>query len=528
MMKTKYIYMLLLGLLSVFNTGCEDRLDIAKHGNLGGQEDFYKTDDDALQALASLYSTWGDNYFNWFFTKNLLADDVWCGGGLRGDNSDMEKLNEYTFDTDHGMIQSLYSGMYSIIYKSNLIIDLVSPDTDVKKRAVSEAKFFRAWAHFELVTLFGTAPIVDHLLSPGEYRLANSKPEDTWMFIEKDLSDVINSNVLPSKANANDSETGIRVTKEVAQAMLGKAYVFQGKYAEASNILDIVIGTEKYGLYNGEYDMLLHVAANGSSESMLEVQKRNDSEQSWSQMTMTFIMQGWRSDKLTISGEASSYIAAGTYGFMNPRKSLYDAFVEMEGEDGYRLKSSLRTYKQVEKIGIVVQPGLFIVGHEGYFMWKNRALKEDCIYDASYFQAFQYINLRVMRYAEVLLLAAEAHVLGGSKDKALDYINRIRTRARLKNLSTVTLDDVKKEKRLELCLESVRYQDLVRWGDVSTFLSEQGKEIPSFSIGGVVIQFENSVYGFKEKHKLLPIPRKEIELNPNMKQHESWSSTILK
>ena len=95
----------MLGILSIVGTGCEERLDIPKHGNLGGQEDFYKTDDDALQALASLYNTWGGNYYNWFYVKNLLADDVWCGGGSRGDNASMEQLNEYTFDTDHGMVQ---------------------------------------------------------------------------------------------------------------------------------------------------------------------------------------------------------------------------------------------------------------------------------------------------------------------------------------------------------------------------------------------------------------------------------------
>ena len=521
-MKTKYISLLVAGFLSLFNTACEDRLDIAKHGNLGGQDEFYKTDEDASQALASLYTSWGSNYYNWFYTKNLLADDVWCGGGSRGDNSSMEQLNEYTFDTDHGMVQSLYSGMYGIIYKANLIIDLLDSDTDAKKRAIAEARFFRAWSHFELVTLYGTAPIVDHLLQPSEYRLPNSTPEDTWTFIEKDLNDAINSGALPSKANVNDSETGIRVTKEVAQAMLGKAYLFQGKYGEAAAILDKVIESGKYALYSGEYDMLLHVAANGCSESMLEVQKRNDTEQAWNQMTMTFIMQGWRTDKLTMGAPASTYIATGTYGFMNPRASLYNAFVEEEGADGYRLKGTMRTSQQMKEIGVSVQSGAYMVGHEGYFMWKNRALKEDCVYDASFFQALQYINLRVMRYAEVLLLAAEAHVMGGSMDKALKYINEVRTRARLQSLSSVTLDDVKKEKRLELCLESVRYQDLVRWGDAETIMKDQGKEIPTFSNSGVEFQFKNSTYGFKTKHKLLPIPRKEIELNPNMVQNENW------
>jgi len=521
-MKTKYISIWLLGLLSVFHISCEDRLDIPKHGNMGSQEDFYKTDDDALSALASLYNSWGDSYYNWFFTKNLLADDVWCSGGSRGDNASMEQLNEYTFDTDHGMITSLYAEMYTIIYKANLIIDFLEPDTEVKKRAVAEAKFYRAWAHFELVTLFGTAPVVDHLLSPEEYRLANSTPEELWLFVESDLKDAIDSGALPSKSGIDDAETGIRVTREVAQAMLGKAYLFQGKHSEAAAILDTVIESGKYGLYQGEYDMLQHVAANGSRESMLEVQKRNDAEQAWNQYTMTFLMQGWRTDKLNYSGEAAAVIAQGTYGFMNPRRSLYDAFVATEGTDGYRLKSTMRTSEQMEEFGITLQTGASWVGHEGLYMWKNRTLLEDCIYDASYFQALQYINLRVMRYAEVLLLAAEAHVVSGNPGKALAYINQIRTRAQLPALSAVTLEDVKNEKRLELCLESVRFQDLVRWGDAEAVLGEQGKEIPGFSATGVEILFTNSVYGFKAKHNLLPIPRQELELNPNMEQNAYW------
>lgn len=522
MMKTKYIYILMVGILSVFSTSCDDRLDIPKHGNMGSQEDFYQTDDDAIQALASLYTSWGGNYYNWFFTKNLLADDVWAGGGSRGDNASMEQLNEYTFGTDHGMVQGLYSGLYSIIYKANLIIDLLEPDTDVKKRAVAEARFFRAWSHFELVSLYGTAPVVDHLLSPSEYRLSNGTPEETYAFVESDLNDAINSNALPSKTNANDSETGIRVTKEVAQAMLGKAYLFQGKNSEAAGMLDKVIESGKYALYTGEYDMLLHAVANGSSESMLEVQKRNDSEQAWTQMTMTFIMQGWRTEKLSISPAASSLIASGTYGFFNPRKSLYDAFVAMEGADGYRLKASIHSTAQMADFGITLQSGAYLIGHEGYYMWKNRALRADCVYDASYFQALQYINLRVMRYAEVLLLAAEAHVLSGNSSKALNYINQIRTRAQLPGLASVTLDDVKKEKRLELCIESVRFQDLVRWGDAATVMANQGKEIPAYSTAGAEIQVTNSTYGFKEKHNLLPIPLKEIELNPNMEQNTGW------
>lgn len=521
-MKAKYIYAVLLGLLTVFATSCEDKLNIPKHGNMGGQEDFYKTDTEALQALSSLYNSWGANYYNWFMLKNLLADDVWTGGGLRGDNSSMEQLNEYGFDTDHSMISDLYSGMYGIIYNANLIIDQVEPDTQVKKRAVAEAKFFRAWANFELVTLFGTAPKVDHLLTPGEYRMANSTPEELWSLVEQDLNDAIDSDVLPSKQNVDDSETGIRVTREVAQAMLGKAYLFQKKYPEAVSVLDKVIASKKYSLYKGDYDKLLHAEADGCCESMLEVQKRNDAEQTWTQFTMTYLMMGWRTDRLILTGKAEAVIASGTYGFMNPRKSLYDAFVAAEGKDGYRLNSTIRTYEQVKQFGVELKAGELLVNHEGYFNWKNRALKEDCIVDASYFQGFQHINLRVMRYAEVLLLAAEAHVMGGEQGKAVAYINEVRDRARLTPLSAVTLDDVKKEKRLELWMECVRFQDLVRWGDAETVMGNQGKSVPAFELRGADYRYENTVYGFKAKHNLLPIPLKEMTINPNMEQNEGW------
>lgn len=520
-MKLKNIMSAFLVGASMLFTSCEDGLDIPKHGNMGGQDDFYKTDAEAEQAVASMYTSWGGNYYNWFFTKNMLSDDAWTGGGSRGDNPDMERLNEYTFDTDHGMIAGLYQGLYGIIYNANLIIEKMDPDTPVKAQAVAEAYFFRGWAHFELASLWGTAPVVDHLLQPGEYHKSNSTAEELWARTEEDFRTAVNSNALPSKSSVDDNTGGIRVSAEVAQAMLGKTLLFEGKYAEAASTLDKVIDSKKYALYQGEYDMLHHAVANSCSEAMLEIQKRNDPEQAWAQMTMTYIMSGWRSSLLNMG--SMNEIASGTYGFMNPTKALYDAFVAREGRDGYRLKSTIRTYDELNaQYGLTVNSGERLVGHEGFFNWKNRALKEDCVMDASYFQALQYINLRVMRYAEVLLLAAEAHVMSGGS-RADEYVNAIRSRARLQPLSGVTLDDIKAEKRLELCFECVRYQDLVRWGDAPTYLGQQGKAVPAFSTKGLEAKaFENASYGFKEKHKLLPIPRKEIELNGNMKQNTGW------
>ncbi len=502
-------------------TSCEDGLDIPKHGNMGGQDDFYKTDAETEQAVASMYVSWGNNYFNWFFLKNLLSDDVWTGGGSRGDNSDMERLNEYTFDTDHGIIAGVYQGLYGVIYKANLIIEKVTPDTPVKSQAVAEARFFRGWAHFELASLWGTAPVVDHLLEPGEYHKGNSTTEELWDQAENDFRAAIDSKALPSKSNPNDETGAIRVTLETARAMLGKTLVFRGKYADAATELDKVIASGKYDLYRGDYDKLHHAIANNCCEAMLEVQKRNDPEQIWNMFTMTYLMMGWRTSLINIGSMAE--IANGTYGFVNPTGSLYDAFVAMEGKNGYRLNSTIRTYDELNsEYGLTVNAGERLVGHEGLFNWKNRALKADNVMDNQMFQGTQYINLRVMRYAEVLLLAAEAHIKSGGS-KADDYINAIRERVKLAPVSGATLEDLKKEKRLEMCMECVRFQDLVRWGDAAKYLGNRGASIPAFSAKGVEAKaYTNSSFGFKDKHNLLPIPRKEIELNRNMTQNTGW------
>ena len=521
-MKKNILYIALLGFASLMTVSCESELDIEKHGNMGSMDTYYTTDENINTATASLYLQMRSNYYNWFFVKNLLSDDSWCGGGQRGDNGEMEKLNEYSFDSNHGMVESLYSGLYGIIYKANLIIDMTEGDTPVMKHAINEAKVFRAFGHFELATLFGTAPVVDHLLAASEYRQANGTTADLWAIVEQDLTEAIGSGTLPSKNDVNDQETGIRVTKEYAQALLGKAYLFQGKYSEAASMLENVINSNKYALYPGEYDAQFHALANNNCESLFELQKRNDAEQMWNQFDMNFLMQGWRSDKLKYAGEALQVLATGTYGFCNPRKSLYDAFVAWEGADGYRLNKTIWTYPQLENYGVTIRSGSSVYGSEGYFFWKNQAYKDDCCMDFSAFQGLQYIDLKMMRYAEVLLLAAEAHLQAGNSSKALEYINQIRTRAKETPLTNVTLNDIKTEKRLELCLECVRYQDLIRWGDAKSAMAEQGKEVPAYALDGVQWNWQNTSYGFKDKNYLLPIPLKELELNPNMQQNAGW------
>ena len=431
-MKTKSLYTLLVAMLAVLFTGCVDRLNIPKHGSLGSPEEYYQTDAEAEAAVASMYASWRDAHYNWFFVLNCMSDDAWTGGGQRNDNADMEKLNEFNYDTDHSMIQGLYSNLYTLIYKANLILDYVKGDSPVMRRAIAEAHVARGWAHFYLVSLWGTAPIVDHVLAKEEYHVTNGTPENTWAFVETEFQTALDMQVLPSKSSVDDKETGIRLTAEAAKAFLGKAYLFQGKYGEAATILDEVIASQKYDLYRGDYSMLGHSSTNNCCEAVFELNRVWNAEQAWNEFSQLGIMLGWRASMLSYlpGTEAGNLIAQGSYGFMNPQKSLYDAFVAEEGVDGYRLNCTIRTYEQMNEAGVVNFAGSAIPGNEGYFYWKTRLLKEDCIIDQSYLQMLQWNNLRIMRYAEVLLMAAEAHLQGGvDAGKALTYVNAIRERA---------------------------------------------------------------------------------------------------
>ena len=210
----KYIYTLLVAAATLGTTsGCVDRLDIPKHGSFGLPDEYYKTDAETMAGVSSMYTTWRSQYYNWYMTLNSLADDTWTGGGSRGDNSDMEKLNEYTFDSSNGMISGLYSGLYSLIYKANLLLEYVPGTTDVMKQAIAEAKVVRAWSHFYLVSLWGTAPVIDHLLDDSEYHQPNGTPEGTYAAIEKDLTEAIESGALPlAKRLCTFSKTKLRYT----------------------------------------------------------------------------------------------------------------------------------------------------------------------------------------------------------------------------------------------------------------------------------------------------------------------------
>lgn len=522
-MKLNKISLILAGTLAIGMTSCTDELEIDQHGVLN-YDTFYQTDEDAQAATAAIYLQMRGLAYNYLIAKNCLTDDFWAGGGGRNDNAGFEQLNEFTFTADQDLIQSMFESYYQIIYKSNVVLGHVNGDSETMLRCRAEAKVLRAFANFELTTMWGNPPVVDHELTPSEYNCPNGSTSELWGLIENDLTEAIASNALKSKSSLDDKDTW-QVTKEYAQALLGKAYLWQNKNAEAAAMFDNVINSGKYDLYRGNYEDVIQFCAKMNCESLFETIRVDDQNNVFDNWDFCGAMLRWRLDCMDMTDDFKAVFGTSqNYGFMAPQKNLYDDFVKLEGENGYRLNQTMKTYDQMKDLGMSIQSGKTVI-NEGYFMWKWR-VGIDATPSTGY--GFCYTNnFRWMRLAEVYLCAAEAHLATGHQDKCDEYMNKIRERAKVPTKSGYTLADIQLEKRLELCGESVRFQDLLRWGMAYERLKDQGKDCPLLQSNGevkyVIYNNDASKFGFKQgKHDLLPYPDTEIKLNSAIKQNPGW------
>ena len=517
-MKAKNIILAFAAAVTALSS-CNGLLDIPQHG-VQDFASYYQTDEEAEAAVIACYLQLRGNEYNAVLGKNMLTDDFWAGGGGRNDNADLEGLNEFTFATDQGQLEGMFSSYYGIIYKANVVLGHVPEETEVQLRARAEAQVFRAFAYFELISMWGNPPVVDHELEPSEYQRPNGTTEELWALVEKDLTEAIGSGKLTEKKNADDKTW--RVTKQFAQALLGKAYLWQKKYDDAAKTFDEIIASGKYRLYDGNYEDMLGYNAKQNCESIFESVRIYDQNNTWQNVTMLNLMLHWRTDCMTADWAANGLSALG-WGFANPQKNLYEEFVKVEGENGYRLNQTMKTYDQMREMGIKVADGKTII-NEGYFMWKWRITSDQSPASESNFTDNN--NVRWMRYAEVLLCAAEAHAENNNPGKAAEYMNMIRTRAQAPVQGSYTIEEIRTEKRLELCGEGTRFQDMLRWGIAEERMKNQGAYCPLLHPNGTVEQkvynTDASKFGFKSKHNLLPYPGTEIRLNPNITQNPGW------
>lgn len=557
-MKTRYILMTVIAGAFSF-ASCSHLLDIEQHG-VEAIGDFYQTDEQVESANAETYNIFraqpnGSGALNLGFygswewcqiaVKEQLSDNAWGGGENRNDNTDGFQVAEYSFDSENPALEKYYTLLYTLVYRANLVLDNAKEgQSSAIDQYRAEAKVFRAYAYFELTSFWGTPPLVDHVLTPDEYKVNNATPEELWAFMEKDLTEAISSGKLVEKKAVDDKVTW-RITKQFAQALLAKVYLWQKKYAEAAAQADAVVASGKYRLMpasEGAYGDMLHVSHNFNSESILQFNRvpDNNTSQGWASFTSFF---GPRGDKMVWTGVGSNTPAGLTaydvyettcWGIGCPTQDLYDAFMKEEGPNGYRFHESIRGYTAMQKEeGWRMKNGAVMCG-DSVFMWKTRMIKDDRMG----LTRNRGKNWTLMRYAEVLLVGAEAHLMNNNTAKAEEYLNMVRDRAQLPEKHGITLDDIKIEKRLELCYEGSRAQDIWRWGDGPAVLGKKGESAHWFKVVWTddndpskdiktmeyTATYPNAnAFGFKAgKNERLPFPMSETIANPNIVQNPGY------
>jgi len=450
-------------------TGCRNFLNVEPQGQ-PTSEQFFVTAADAAAATNAPYGKlreWNLTAFNWLSVTTLTSDDAEKGSV----SGDAEFLNEFTFfrlTSTSGPVEGYWTGQYQQINLCNQVIQRVpdiAMDASLKNRYVAEAKFLRALAYFNLVRAYGDIPLHTKVAETAEEsNPARSPAADAYNFIIQDLTDA--STVLP--ASYSSTEVG-RATKGAAFALLSKVQLYRKNYQAAQAAAAQVTG---YSLVSDYYQMFRIGGENGP-ESIFEVQcttlpgNCDASNSQWAECQGVRPQFGW--------------------GFINPTADLDNAF-----EAGDKRKAGTILYRgTTTPSGDAIDPN---ASNPRYNMkaYVPNAVTKVCGYGRDQ-------NIRVLRYAEVLLINAEATNELGQTPTAIGYLNQVRQRAGLAPLSTALSQDaarqaIWKERRVELAMEyGDRFFDLVRQGRAATVLASKG-----FKAG---------------KNEVMPIPLSQITLS---------------
>lgn len=483
---------LLLCMTGTIFSGCRKFLDNDIPGAFA-ESDFYKTDEDVTQAVTGVYdmmtahynTSWGSLYM----IKSLLCDESNCGGSNAGDQPGYQTLDDYTFDATNDKVRDAWRMCYFTIYRANKVINKADDLTALRKRLRAEAKVLRAYNYFELVSLWGDVPLVLNDIPPSQFTTTPRAPKaDVYKQIEKDLTEAAVD--LPVKS-AYSTADKFRVSKGTAQALLGKAYLYQQKWAEAAAQFDLVITSNQYALAPSVADAFSRQSEFGS-ESIFEISYSNQRAYDWGnfpwggapESNIHIQLMGPRGDFYT-KAPADSLIAG--WGFIRPKQKLWDAFIA-DGSVSRRNQSIMSQAELIAAGGNWTAPGDY--DYEGFFQRKYGSFQTQTgtpIGELNY-----GTNWRHIRYADVLLMAAEANYQG-NEVKARGFINQIR---QLRGVADVTatgsalFQAIVRERQVELAFEGVRYTDLVRWNLANAELGPLG-----FVSG---------------KHHVLPIPDYDV------------------
>lgn len=492
-MKTNYKILVTIITLLFLNIGfysCSDEfLDNAKAYTIDS-ENYFNSEDDYYKALVGAYDLLQATYVN-VMLGEIASDNTLCGGESATDVIGFQQIDDMIHTSVNSNLRDIWNWMFAGVNRANYILEFKDKiNFEGKNIIIAEARFLRAYYHFELVKWFGGIPMKgDARFQLGdEKNIQRSSVENIYASIESDLLFAINN------LSYTAPETG-RVTKGAAQALLGKAYLYQEKFAEASVVLENLIANGPYDLVQNYNDIFEHSGENGI-ESVFEVQYTDAEGAGFNclQCSEGNVAVGFNGIRNYNGPEFDS-----GFSFNVPVKEVYEAF---EQNDLRRDVAILDINAWATTTGATFSEGY---EHTGYFNRKYIARKGDL--NTGDPNLTNPNNYRSIRFADVLLMAAEALNRGGISDmRAQNYLNRVRRRAFGDNLhdidftgSTLT-QAIYDERRLELVGEGHRFFDLVRTGN--------GSLINGFTVG---------------KNELFPIPIEEIQFsNGNWSQNPGY------
>lgn len=492
-------------LFAVILAACSDQLDQDVNG-VSSIDTFYATDDDAQLAIVATYDMLtADNLFDWAsptFIKTLPSDEGTAGGGGETDQPRYQALDDFNWDSANPAIQATWQVNYYGIFRANMIVENLEPENDLRKRIIGEAKALRAYFYLELVTQFGDLPLILKGLDPTEFNQSRVPKAEIYAQIESDLNDA--ANVLPHKSEYSAADQ-FRMSKGTAYSLLGKALLHQEKYSAAADAFDNVTG---YSLVEN-YGDVFTAAQEFGSESILEASFSSQVPYDWNypwgtrfENNLHVQLMGARAGSTPELG-----LIAG-WGFNYPSEKLWDAFNAMgdtERRDATMFsEEQYLTYKSTDPNF----DGSTWWDYNGYFRLKYGSFDAETNQDGAPKELNYGTNWRLIRYADVLLMSAEAKLQSGDAAGALDDINEVRGRANLGDLSSVTMADIRAERFLELAFEGHRYFDLMRWGET----------VANAELSGI----EHGEDFDYDKHKVFPIPISDIAAATNMTQNDGY------
>lgn len=502
----KKILILLLVTVSLYS--CEDELDIVNPNEITN-ESFWQNEADAIKGVNACYSTLHRGGFSrWQPMFYDLRSDV---GASFSPWSDLANaLNNFIQpDSNFGPAVDVYFDNYVGINRANQVIANVpniNMNESLKSRILGEAYFFRGMHYYHLASLWGNVVLQLEPSKPTDYP-PNSSEAEVWSQVASDLTEAANR--LPVSYSDNN-DVG-RITKGGANALLAKAFMQMQDYNSAKTTLDYFItgeGANVYSLVSDYYDNF-KVTTEFNQESIIE----------WSYIENP--TEGTDNDVATANHNYGTSIGQfygpPGVGFTDAEAlrwviSEFEIERTVSDERDPRLSVTF-LYDYTDEAG----PAATMVYGQSFqdrYGDSQRVFFRKFLHDhIRNFEGFRGINnYRFIRFADVLLMYAESLNAIGNTDDAYQYVNQVRARAGLAALPTGMsqqefLDQIKHERLLELTGEGHRFNDLKRWGDLGPSLSNLDPGFNNFVVG---------------KHELLPIPQRDLDINPNMEQNPNW------